>query len=67
MTKTQDEVRKEFAHYFIDLDESSKKEGFRVSKASEWESFLNAQIDMGYITASAIHWKCPRSVKALIS
>lgn len=61
-TKTEKQVRKEFAIYFLDLKQSMADEGGKVSKSNEWEFFIQNMIDDGDVPAEAINWKCPRSL-----
>ena len=64
--KTNPQVRKEFAHYFLDLKESIEREGGKVSKADEWKFFIQHMVDDGDLPAEAIDWACPRSLKSEI-
>lgn len=62
--KTEQQARKEFAAYFLDLKRSMEAEGGNVGKSAEWEFFIQHMIDEGDIPAEAINWKCPRSLES---
>ena len=62
--KTEQQLRKEFAAYFLDLKASMTKDGGNVSKSSEWLFFLQHLIDEGELHTDAINFKCPRSLKS---
>lgn len=65
-TKTQQQIRIEFAHYFLHLKESMEAEGGKVSKFAEWETFIEHLIEEGDLPPEATSWKCPRSLEAEI-
>ena len=60
--KTEQEVRKEFAAYFLDLKTSMEKEGGKVCKVAEWKFFVQHKVDEGSLPAEALVWKCPKSL-----
>lgn len=62
--KTEQQARKEFAAYFLDLKESMESEGGKVGKTTEWEFFIRHMVDEGELPAEAITWKCPRSLES---
>ena len=45
--KTEQQARKAFAAYFLDLKASMEKEGGKVEKFAEWERFIEHQIEEG--------------------
>ena len=67
MTKTEAQARSEFAAYFLDLQSDNARDGAGVNKASEWEFFIEAEIDEDRLPEAARAWKCPRSLKALVA
>jgi hypothetical protein len=60
---TESEFKEKFAYYFLDLDESIRKDGGRVNKFDEWERFVEFHIEEGDLPAEARNWKCPRSLR----
>lgn len=64
MTRTESQVRQQFAAYFLDLQESAKAEGYKVGKASEWEMFIARMIEDGEVPEEAANWKFPRKLTA---
>lgn len=64
--KTNAQVRKEFAYYFLDLKETNEREGCKVSKSDEWRFFIQHMVDEGDLPAEAIDWPCPRSLNSEI-
>lgn len=62
--KTEAQVRKDFAAYFLDLKASMEAEGGKVSKSAEWERCIEHWIEEGDAPAEAVSWKCPRSLEA---
>lgn len=67
MTKNEAQTRSEFAAYFLDLQADNARDGAGVNKAGEWEFFIEAEIDEGRLTDEARSWKCPRSLKAIVT
>jgi len=65
--KTEPQARSEFAAYFLDLQADARASGAAVDRATEWEFFLQAEIEEGNLPASATAWKCPRSLKNLVN
>lgn len=67
-TKTEQEARIEFAHYFLDLEASLKREGegAKADKHQEWENFIAHLVEEGDLPAEAKSWTCPRSLEAEI-
>lgn len=67
-TKTEQATRIEFAHCFLDLQASLKREGegAKVDKNQEWETFIAHLIEEGEVPSDATSWKCPRSLEAEI-
>jgi len=63
-TKTEQQIRSEFAAYFLDLKESMAHDGGCVNKSSEWDRFVARKIEEGEIPNEASKWKCPRSLVA---
>lgn len=61
--KTEAQARSEFAAYFLDLKASMARDGATVSKQSEWEFFVEAEIDEERLPVTARAWACPRSLK----
>lgn len=64
---TEYTARVTFAHYFLDLQKSMATEGGSVSKAREWETFINHHIEEGNLTVQARNWRCPKSLEAELS
>jgi hypothetical protein len=66
--KTEAEVRRKFASYFLDLCEENAREGIGAtsSKAEEWRFFVDHFISEGQVPPSASRWKCPRNLQALL-
>lgn len=62
--KTEQQARKEFSAYFLDLKGSMESEGGKVSKSAEWEFFIQHMVDEGDLPLDAINWKCPRSLES---
>lgn len=62
--KTEQQVRREFAAYFLDLKESIESEGGKVAKSDEWGFFIQHLVDNGELPADAVKWKCPRSLES---
>ncbi len=62
----QQEARREFASYFLDLQAAMKLEGAKVCKLTEWSNFIIIKIDCGELPDYAREWKAPRSLKNII-
>lgn len=63
---TEQAIRLEFAYYFLDLQKSLEGDGVKVSKSSEWETFIGRHVAEGALPPKAVSWKCPGSVEAEI-
>ena len=62
--RTEQQVRREFAAYFIDLRDAQKKDGAPPpSKSREWEFFINHLLEESEVPPIAVDWKCPRSLE----
>lgn len=66
MTMTQLEARRKFALYFLDLKAATEADGGKVSKATEWETFVSHLIEEGNLPREASNWKCPKSLDCAI-
>lgn len=64
--KTEQQARKEFAAYFLDLQETLDREGegAKADKYGEWDMCVAHWIEEGEAPAEATNWKCPRSLEA---
>jgi hypothetical protein len=63
--KTEQQVRREFAAYYLDLRESQKRDGAAVpSKFDEWEKFVRHLFEEDEIPLSGTSWPCPRNLEA---
>jgi hypothetical protein len=62
--KTEEQTRKDFAFYFVDLKAGMAKDGSNVNKFAEWRNFIDRQIAEERIPKAAANWKCPRSLDA---
>lgn len=63
--RTEEQVRREFAAYYIDLKESQARDGAKPPpKSREWEFFVNHLLEENEVPPVAIMWKCPRNLEA---
>ena len=62
--KNEQQVRKEFAFYFLDLKAKMAADGASVEKHAEWTQFINHRMEEGGVPKEAASWKCPRSLEA---
>lgn len=63
---TEQEARRKFALYFLDLQADARAAGATVNKAQEWMTSILVWMDEGRVPETAIRWKCPRSLRACI-
>lgn len=66
--KTEAQVRREFASYYLDLCEANAREGIgaTASKAHEWRVFVDHLASEGQVPPAASRWKCPKNLEAVL-
>lgn len=61
----EEEARRQFAREMVNLQ--SRTPGGVIDKHAEWQNFIAAAIADGKVPASAVKWRCPRSLKPFLS
>lgn len=64
--KTEAQVRRDFAAYFMDLREQNARDGATVSKAHEWRVYVDHLASEGLVPQAASRWKCPKNLEAAL-
>jgi hypothetical protein len=57
MTYTKAQAKHEFRLYFSDLNASLKSDGGKADRQTEWQNYLQVNVDEGNPPAEALEWK----------